>query len=124
MVTAPFSVGSGHVAVAKLRNPYALCFMSDHRHVAVADAFNDRVCVFSVDGKFVRHVGVGELKHPTGVACSAFDELVVADAANERVVLLSASGELLKTIGRCVVTGVAIHGGTVFAQGEKCILFQ
>jgi DNA-binding beta-propeller fold protein YncE len=118
------SRGSGD---GQLDSPGALCFMSEHRHVAVADAGNHRVSVFTVEGKFVRHVGVGELKHPSGVACSAFDELVVADHDNRRVVLFSASNELLKTMGPGNFYGVAIHGGTIFAQdrdNSKCILFK
>jgi DNA-binding beta-propeller fold protein YncE len=103
--------------------------MSGHRRVAVADSHNSRVSVFSVDGEFVRHVGVGTLTFPTGVACSAFDELVVADTSNYRVAVFSASGELLKTMGRRGFTGVAIHGGTVFAQtvaygDEICVVFK
>jgi hypothetical protein len=82
--------------------------------------------VFSVEGEFVRHVGVGVLSNPQGVACSAFDELVVADNGNKRIVVFSASGELLKTVDGGPFTGVAIHGGTVFAQDydSRCILFK
>jgi hypothetical protein len=81
------------------------------------------VSVFSVEGEFVRHVGVGKLSNPTGVACSAFDELVAADWGNYRVVVFSASGEMLHTM-RGVFTGVAMHGGTIFAQTlEKCVVF-
>jgi DNA-binding beta-propeller fold protein YncE len=42
--------------------PRGLCFMSGHRHVAVADCGNNRVSVFSVEGEFVRHVGVGRAR--------------------------------------------------------------
>ncbi len=111
----------------QLNGPFGLCFMSGHRHVAVADYSNSRVSVFTVEGEFVRHVGVGKLSGPEGVACSAFDELVVADYSNDRVVVFSASGELLKTMGDGDFTGVAIHGGTIFAQdydNKKCILFK
>jgi hypothetical protein len=99
--------------------------MSGHRHVAVADFNNHRVSVFSVEGEFVRHIGVGKLNWPTGVACSAFDELVVASWGNDRVVVFSASGELLKMMAGDF-RGVAIHGGTIFAQdwNSKCILFK
>jgi DNA-binding beta-propeller fold protein YncE len=100
----------------QLKNPLALCFMSGHRHVAVADAGNDRVSVFGVEGEFVRHVGVGKLSLPAGVACSAFDEIVVADWCYNRVVVFSASGEMLHTMRGGAFTGVAIHGGTIFAQ--------
>ncbi len=118
------SEGSGD---GQLNHPRGLCFMSGHRHVAVTDYYNHRVSVFSVEGEFVRHVGVGKLSGPRGVACSAFDELVVADNGKNRVVVFSASGELLKTMGSGDFTGVAIHGSTIFAQdhsNSKCILFK
>jgi DNA-binding beta-propeller fold protein YncE len=110
----------------QLDSPNGLCFMSGHRHVAVADYYNHRVGVFSVEGEFVRHVGVGKLRYPTGVACSAFDELVVADYANERIVTFSASGEVLMMLGGGDFTGVAIHGSAIFAQTyreKKCMVF-
>ncbi len=119
--------GSGGSGDGQLSGPQGLCFMSGHRHVAVAEYANHRVSVFSVEGEFVRHVGVGKLRGPYGVACSAFDELVVADRTNKSVVVFSASGELLKTMGSGRFTGVAIHGGTIFAQdfkNSKCILLE
>jgi hypothetical protein len=65
-------------------------------------------------------VGVGALSgtHWQGVACSAFDELVVADSANRcvRIMMFSDVGELLMTFDDGCVTGVAIHGGAVFAH--------
>jgi DNA-binding beta-propeller fold protein YncE len=113
--------GSGD---GQLRSPYGLCFMSGHRHIAVAETRNHRVSVFSVEGEFIRHVGVGVLRRPFGVACSAFDELVVADTRNNRVAVFSASGELLKKMECERVTSVAISGGTIFAAGnEKCVVF-
>jgi DNA-binding beta-propeller fold protein YncE len=118
------SYGSGD---GQLNYPRGLCFMSGHRHVAVADYWNSRVSVFSVEGEFVRHVGVGTLRNPTGVACSAFDELVVADTGNHRVAVFSASGEMLRTMGGGAFAGVAMHGGTIFAQSydnERCVLFE
>jgi tripartite motif-containing protein 71 len=118
--------GSEGCGDGQLMYPQGLCFVSG-RHVAVAESYNDRVSVFSVDGKFIHHVGVGKLKCPTGVACSAFDEVVVADMNNTRIAVFSVSGELLKTMGRDGFGGVAIHGGIVFAQHEdkeQCILFK
>jgi DNA-binding beta-propeller fold protein YncE len=105
--------------------PAGLCFMSGHRHIAVADYWSLRVSVFSVEGEFVRHVGVGELSYPHGVACSAFDELVVADTNNGRVVVFSASGEMLHTMGEGDFTGAVVQGGTIFAQTthDKCVVF-
>jgi DNA-binding beta-propeller fold protein YncE len=116
------SKGSGD---GQLNWPLGLCFMSGHRHVAVVDNENHRVSVFSVEGEFVRRVGVGKLSLPAGVACSAFDEIVVADTCNYRVVVFSASGEVLHATGRGTFTGVAMHGDTIFAQtwnNDKCVV--
>jgi hypothetical protein len=67
------SVGSGD---GQLRQPCGLCFINDNRHIAVADSHNNhRVSVFSVEGQFIRHVGVGMLRAPQSIACTAFDEL-------------------------------------------------
>jgi DNA-binding beta-propeller fold protein YncE len=111
----------------QLNSAFGLCFMTGDRHVAVADHHNNRVVVFSVDGDFVRNVGVGTLIQPRGVACSAYDELVVADGGNSRAVVLGAAGELLKIMGPGDFSGVAIHGGTIFAQDKgntKCVLYE
>jgi DNA-binding beta-propeller fold protein YncE len=106
--------------------PLGLCFLAGGRHVAVADFYNDRVAIFSVDGKFVENVGEGVLNRPRSVAASAFDELVVADLDNRRVVLFSASGDVVLTMVRDSVRGVAVHGCTVFAQDfdcRRCVVF-
>jgi hypothetical protein len=75
--------------------------MSDDRHVVVADADKHpgRLSVFSIDGEFIRHVGVGVLNYPMGVAASAFDELVVADRRNRRLRVFSSTGDLLASVG-------------------------
>ncbi len=106
--------------------PKGVCFMSDHRRIAVADWSNHRVSMFSVDGEFIRHVGVGVLHFPRGAVCSAFDELVVADGDNYRIVVFSASGDTLKAMGSGDFSGVVLHGGTVFAQdfdAAECVVF-
>jgi hypothetical protein len=96
--------------------PQGLCFMSGDRHVAVAEQDHRCVNVFSVDGAFIRSVGVGVLSRPEGVACSAFDELVVADYGDSRVVVFSASGAVARTMGNRRFSGVTMHRGAVFAH--------
>jgi hypothetical protein len=125
-VTALFFVASGLKTAATASWTARSDCASRHGDVT-SQSPNNRVSVFSVEGEFVRHVGVGVLKYPHGVACSASDELVVADAGSGRIVVFSASGELLTTVGCGAFTGVAIHGGTIFAQdhkNEKCFLFS
>jgi DNA-binding beta-propeller fold protein YncE len=99
----------------QMQYPTGLCFTSNDRHVAVADPHNDRVSVFSVDGEFIRHVGVGLLKGPEGVASSAFDELVVTDSENKCLRLFSAAGDLLASVGEGRFSGVVVHGSGVLA---------
>jgi DNA-binding beta-propeller fold protein YncE len=115
--------GSGD---GQLQWPRGLCFINDDRHIAVADIFCNRVSVFSVDGQFIRHVGVGMLRGPESIACSTVDELVVADSGNSRIAVFSASGDLIATspVDRACV-GVVVHGGTVFAlmfDKPRCVV--
>jgi DNA-binding beta-propeller fold protein YncE len=106
------SVGRGS---GQLSHPCGVCFMSGDRHVAVADFGNHRVSVFSVDGEFIHHVGVGALNGPKGVAASAFDELVVADTGNRCLRVFSTDGDVLASVGEGRFTGVAVHGSSMFA---------
>jgi DNA-binding beta-propeller fold protein YncE len=108
--------GSGD---GQLVYPCELCFLPGDRHVAVADRSNSRVSVFSVDGEFIRHVGVGVLHSPHGVMAPAFDELVVADPDNRCLRVLSVTGDLLASVGDGTFGGVAVHGCTVFAADES-----
>jgi DNA-binding beta-propeller fold protein YncE len=117
--------GSHGSADGELILPQGLCFMCGDRHVAVADHFNHRVSVFSVDGEFIRHVGVGVLRYPVGVACTSFDELVVANCGSSGVVLFSASGAMAMTLGSGVFTSVALQSGVVIAHEYEgpCMMF-
>jgi DNA-binding beta-propeller fold protein YncE len=109
------SVGSGD---GQFVYPSGLCFLSGDRHVAVVSS--NRVSVFSVGGEFIRHIGVGVLNLPHGVAASAFDEIVVAEIAPQRLRVFSATGDLLATVGEGRrFTEVTLHGSTVFAASEN-----
>lgn len=118
-------IGSSHFGSGRgqMRGPAGLCLMNENRCIAVAEYAGDRVSVFRIGGAFARHVGVGVLKQPANVACSAFDELVVSDA--KRVAVFSACGELVKSFGTGVFAGVAIHGGAIFARQNfsKCVVY-
>jgi hypothetical protein len=81
----------------QLSCPQGLCMMRGDRHVAVVDCNSDRVCVFSLVGAFVRHVGVDVLDRARGVASTAADEIVVADNVNDCLRLFDPAGNLWKT---------------------------
>ncbi len=104
-----------------LCDPAGVCLMSNDSDVVVCDGGNDRVCIFTVEGVFIRAIGEGVLCEPSTVACSRFDELVVADWGNCCVRMFSDVGDLLMTL-RLFGTrdarfnGVAVHGSRVFGQ--------
>jgi hypothetical protein len=79
---------------------HELCFMSGDRHVAASDHRHNCVCIFSVDGAFVRHIKspVFGVWWPGGIACSAFDELVVADRCLRRIYILGPDDTLLTSL--------------------------
>jgi DNA-binding beta-propeller fold protein YncE len=120
--------GSAGRGPGELMSPRGLCFMSGDRHVAVAEYYTGRVSVFSIDGEFIRHVGVGKLKYPCGVVCSAFNELVVTNGGNGElwVRVFSDVGELLMTFGCADFSGVALHGSTLWATDVEgsCTVFS
>jgi DNA-binding beta-propeller fold protein YncE len=115
------SYGSGD---GELRWPRGLCFTDADRRIAVAESWNNRVSVFSVDGDFIRHVGVGVLNMPLGVAVSTFDELVVADSNSIRV--FSSIGDALTEVTCDRPGGVVMHGDMVLVQSldEMCTFFR
>jgi DNA-binding beta-propeller fold protein YncE len=121
------SFGSEGSGIGQVNWPHGLCFMSGDRHVAVTDGGNDRVSVFSVDGAFIRHVGVGVLVDPVGIACSAYDELVVVDSCTNRanLRLFNAEGETATTLGgHDRHAYVTVHSSKVFcddARREQCV---
>jgi DNA-binding beta-propeller fold protein YncE len=110
--------------------PRGLCFLGGNNHFAVADS--NHVSVFSVNGEFVRHVGVGYVHFGYGVAYSASsDELVVANgfsdlsgsAKRHGVFVFRASGELVKAVECSASRGVAVHSErivTVHTRGYMC----
>jgi DNA-binding beta-propeller fold protein YncE len=107
--------------------PTAVCFTHGGRNVAVAEFLNERVSVFSLDGSFIRHVGVGVLGRPYGVACSDYNEIIVPGGILGDVVVFSDTGKVLKRMGCSDFCGVATHGGTIFAQAYdamKCTIFN
>jgi hypothetical protein len=118
----------------ELKSAEALCFVHGDAHIAVSDPDYGRVSVFALDGTFIRHVGVGVLKCPRGIACSAFDELVVADSTDDSecpcVHVFSESLDLPMTFGRGAFSDVAVFGSSVFAwvedfeEGSRCIEFS
>jgi tripartite motif-containing protein 2/3 len=114
----------------ELHAPHGVCFVAVDgvQCIAVAEYWNARVSVFTLAGDFVRHVGVGHLKNPQGVACSAANELLVADYDVSAILMFNDAGVLVDAVGRGWFTGVAVHadGTAMFAQdlgSQECVVF-
>jgi DNA-binding beta-propeller fold protein YncE len=73
--------------------------------VIVADSFNHRVQVFSLQGKPLARwgslgYGPAEFLFPTGVAAGSDGEVFVADTGNDRIQVFDAQGKFLRQWGR------------------------
>ena len=72
--------------------------------VLVADSENDRVQVFTPEGRFVRQFGKrgekpGELKWPIGIATDSGSLVYVSEGGNHRVSIFAIDGQFLKCFG-------------------------
>ena len=99
-----FGAGDG-----ELHEPFSVSFVGNTGNIAVVDCCNKRVCVFTVDGAFVRHLGVGQPKYPVGIACSdAGHEIFVADKNTRSIAVFDVNNERLRTLScDSEVTGVS-----------------
>ena len=78
--------------------------VNERNEIAVTDFENNRVQIFSCDGKFIRSFGKkgvkkGEFKDPSGIAYLNNGNIAVADSINNRLQIFTEQGEYLTKIG-------------------------
>ena len=78
--------------------------VNERNEIAVTDCSNNRVQIFSCNGKFIRSFGKkgvkkGEFKEPSGIAYLNNGNIVVADTFNNRLQIFTERGEYLAQIG-------------------------
>ena len=78
--------------------------VNERNEIAVTDCSNNRVQIFSCNGKFIRSFGKkgvkkGEFKEPSGIAYLNNGNFVVADTFNNRLQIFTERGEYLAQIG-------------------------
>ena len=83
--------------------PVAMVFGSDDR-LFITDEYNNRVCVYDAEGKFVAQWGEsgtepGRFAGPAGMAIDSQDNLYIADQRNGRVQKFTPDGEFLSAWG-------------------------
>ena len=78
--------------------------VNERNEIAVTDCSNNRVQIFSCNGKFIRSFGKkgvkkGEFKEPSGIAYLNNGNIVVADTYSDRLQIFTERGEYLAQIG-------------------------
>ena len=78
--------------------------VNERNEIAVTDSSNNRVQIFSCNGKFIGSFGKkgakkGEFKDPSGIAYLNNGNIVVADTFNDRLQIFTERGEYLAQIG-------------------------
>ena len=78
--------------------------VNERNEIAVTDCSNNRVQIFSCNGKFIRSFGKKgvkkeEFKDPSGIAYLNNGNIVVADSSNDRLQIFTERGEYLAQIG-------------------------
>ena len=80
---------------------YPKCLAFHNEKLYVVDMYNNRIQIFTHDGKFLFTFGkfghdFGEFACPTYIAISAFDEIFVADKENKRIQIFDEMGAFLR----------------------------
>lgn len=70
-------------------------FHLDGDHILVVERNNSRLSLFTVNGEFLRCMGVGILRNPFDVDFASNGDIVVADWGNHRISVLSPDGSTL-----------------------------
>ena len=97
------SFGKHGSSAGMLSKPWGVA-VNERNEIAVTEASNDRVQVFSSDGTYLRSFGKkgdkqGEFKFPAGVAFDKNGNMIVVDGENHSIQLFSEQGEYLSQFG-------------------------
>ena len=76
-------------------------FTPDNRHIIIAEQYNNRLSLFTVEGAFVKCIGVGAgLNCPADVEFAPNSDIIVASRGDHRIVMFSADGStVLRSFG-------------------------
>ena len=97
------SFGEEGSSVGKFSCPWGVA-VNANDEIAVTDQFNNRVQIFSSEGKFLRSFGkkgvmVGEFDNPQGITFHNNGNIFVADRYNHRIQIFSGEGKFVGSFG-------------------------
>ena len=103
------SFGSEGTGPGQFKHPWGVA-VNIHGEIAVSDQHNNRVQVFSSEGRFLfsfgeKGTGDGQFNHPAGVTYDRDDNLLVVENGNDRIQQFSRTGQFMRTFA---------------AKGEPC----
>ena len=99
---------------------------SDDQHLYVSDRDNNRVQVFTLEDRYVREFGTGQLKGPRNLTVTSDGSVLVADRVNNRVAVFDKKGNLVRSIAVEDPTGLAIDSRgdlLVASYKNRCVYY-
>lgn len=84
----------------QLENSVGIRFTPDANHIVITENASDRLSLFTLEGNFVRCIGVGTLKCPFDVTFACNGDMIIVDKCKHRICVYTPDGPtLLRTIG-------------------------
>ena len=104
--------------------PSGLATSPDGHHLYVSD--DRRVQVFTLEGQFVRELGIGQLKYPRGVTVTSDGSVLVANRGrcNDHVSVFDKKGELIHSFAVEDPNFLAVCSrGDLLVTSGKCVYY-
>jgi tripartite motif-containing protein 71 len=103
IVPPKYQFGTWGAGPSEMNEPSGVAISTDNT-VFISDRLNHRVLVVTLDGKWIRDIGVygqesGRLSQPSGLALTPRNEIIVADSGNNRIQIFNKDGVSVRMWG-------------------------
>ena len=118
--------GSQGEGKGEFQVPSGAAVSPDDHHLYISDTYNTRVQIFTLEGRYVREFGTGQLKCPRNLTVTSDGSVLVVDNDNYRVAVFDKKGKLVHSIAVEDPTGLAIDSRgdqLVTSYKNKCVYY-